>query len=432
MPVFFRLRPLFLLCLLLSPGVTLAREQHDPPTPYGLNYYRASTQAAEPAVRILRSAPEAARYRSQVEAAELAHGPYSPLLGETLADEAIYLEQQGDHEAAINSLRRAVHVTRINDGLHSAMQLPLVRRLFDNYLAVGDLEMADDTQQYLYFLGTQSQQLLSPEKVAAALELANWRRQTWLVELHDRNLKRWYNSYQLIDDALDELQKQELEQAPLELLEPLSYAQLRHLYLLGEGEFGLREELQLTLNRSSADEANQQMSREERQLQHLQQGAYSLGRKLLEQLSQAHGQAGGRRGQARAELYLADWHIWHNRSTRAGEHYRQSWQLLGDPELHYLREEWFAEPMELPLDDVFHADSQLLPAGTVWVPVRLRFAVSAQGKPRDIETLALAEQHEVLGYRIKRWLRAARYRPRVESGEPVASAVLEREYLVAE
>ena len=391
---------------------------------------RASSPASAPPVRTLRSAPEAARYRSRVEEAELGHGPYSPVLGETLADEAIYLEQQGNNEAAIDSLRRAVHVTRINDGLHSVMQEPLVQRLFENYLAVGDLEMADDTQQYLYFLGHRAHGKLTPEGVAATLQLAEWRRKTWAVELHQRDLRRWHDSYQLLDDALDELREQ--DQQPVELLEPLSYAQLRHLYLLGEGEFGPREDLKLTLNRGFTDDPDQQLSHEERKLQYLQQGAYSRGRKLLEQLSQALADAGNRRGQARAELYLADWHIWHDRSRRALEHYRSSWQLLDDTKLHYLREEWFAEPVELPRDEVFHAGSQLHPANTVFVPVRLRFLVSKQGKSRGVETLALAEQHEVLGYRIKRWLRAARFRPAFDGVELLGSGLLEREYLVAD
>ena len=118
-----------LLLLLLPNSGLLARDQNSPPTPYGLRYHLASDTDSADLPVLLRSAPEAARYRQQVEDAELADGPYSPMLAETLTDEASYLEQHGNHEAAIVSLRRAVHVTRINDGLHSGMQLPMVRRL---------------------------------------------------------------------------------------------------------------------------------------------------------------------------------------------------------------------------------------------------------------------------------------------------------------
>ena len=430
MPVSRHFHLSVLLCFLLMPGIAVARDQKSVPTPYGLKYYRASAVTPRPAARVLQSAPDAANYRRQVEDAELANGPYSPVLGEMLSGEASYLEQRGNHEAAIDSLRRAVHVTRINDGLHSPMIVPLVRRLYSNYLVVGDREMADDAQQYLFFLARESWDELSPEGVAATVELADWRRKTWLVELFNRDVRRWYQSYQLIDDAMDELRLREDPQ--LELLEPLTYAQLRQLYLLGEGEFGLSEEVQMALGRRFTEDQNQQLSHEERQLQLLQKNAYSRGRKLLEALSQAQREAGNRRAQARAELYLADWHIWHNRSTRAAKHYRQCWQLLTDSELRYLREEWFDEPKELPVDEVFFAGPQLQDANTVYVPINLRFTVSARGKPGAIDTLSLGEEYEGLGYRLQRWLRAARFRPLLDEGEMVDSTLLEVEYLVAD
>lgn len=419
---------LFLSLLLLLPCILSAREQGRMPAPYGLDYFRRPAPGAEEPVVLLRSAPEARRYENLVEDAELAAGPYSEQLGESLIEESAYLEQLGNHEAAIASLRRAIHVTRINDGLHSDLQIPLVRRLLGNYLNIGELESADDAQQYLNFLALKSYPYLSPEGVAATVELSDWRRQAWLVELHDRDMKRWYQSYKLADDALEKLN--ELDPMPAELLASLTYANLRQLYVLGEGEFGMREEIQLALGRGFADEREQQMSNEERLLQMLQKGSYARGRKRLEALAAVQRDAGNTTGEARAQLYLGDWHIWNDRSSRAIEHYARAWHLVQDPGLQSLRELWFEEVQELPVDDVFHAPRQMQPADAVNVPIRLRFVVSDRGKAGEVEIVELDEEHEALGWRMKRILRASRFRPLLRGGKPVDSTVLEREYLV--
>lgn len=419
---------LLLLSLLLLPCGLSARDQSRVPTPYGLDYFRRPAPGAEEPVVLLRSAPEAARYRNLVEDTELEEGPYSPRLGETLIEEAVYLEQHGNHEAAIDSLRRAIHVTRINDGLHSAMQIPQVRRLLGNYLSIGELESADDAQHYLNFLALKAHPTLSPQGVAATVELSDWRRQTWLVKLHDRDMKHWYETYKLADEALEQLNEQ--DPVPVELLARLTYANLRQLYVLGEGEFGLREELQLALGRSFADEREQQISNEERMLKMLQKGSYARGRKRLEALVAAQKAAGNVAGEARAELYLADWHIWNDRSKRSLEHYASAWHLVQDPGLQSLRKLWFDDAQELPVDEAFLAHRQMQPADAVTVPMTLRFSVSDQGKARDVEVVELAEEHEAKGWRVKRLLRAARFRPLLQAGTPIDSPVLLREYLV--
>ena len=54
-------------------------------------------------------------------------GAYDPRLQEVLWNDAVGLQQNGNHQEAIEKLKRAAHLSRVNDGLDAKSQLPFVR-----------------------------------------------------------------------------------------------------------------------------------------------------------------------------------------------------------------------------------------------------------------------------------------------------------------
>ena len=111
-------------------------------------------------------------------------GAYDPRQQETLWNEAIYLQSNGQHSEAIEKLKRAAHLSRINDGLNAKSQLPYLRAEIVSHRALEQLAMADERQAYLSRI--ESTTIPSgPEKVEALLAQAEWHQYALLQDIDE-------------------------------------------------------------------------------------------------------------------------------------------------------------------------------------------------------------------------------------------------------
>ena len=97
-------------------------------------------------------------YDEQLEQAQDAAGPYGQGLVEPLYSKGYHYRSQGDYDEAIETYLRALHVTRINDGLTSKRQKPILRELMAAYRDSGQPRSLDQDYEYLfrlYDLGTE-------------------------------------------------------------------------------------------------------------------------------------------------------------------------------------------------------------------------------------------------------------------------------------
>ena len=392
---------------LLFIAETQALGRDELPEAFGMRFFRAD--ALEPsALPPLQSAPEAEAWLRRVQEREWAQGPYGSGISETLLDAANYFHSRGDYRSAIVHWRRAVHLIRVNNGLYSRLQLPTLQRLLETYLALGDLESADEIQGYLYFLSGQNNPTGSPAHIAATVTWVDWERQRWLREPDPDDPGELLSLWRLLEQ---ETREDEERRLTVDQLEPLVLAQLRTLYVIEISDFGLDRETELMIGRQygTAQEPNVDRSH----IQVLQEGAYARGRQRLEALDErlaAEGLAGRR---AALHRILGDWHQWHGQSQRAAEAYLESWRLLDAAGQRELREAWYDEPVELPTEEVL-----------------ARFDVTERGKLRAIETAPRDPEQKSSALRLYRMLRDTRFRPRLVDGEPVVTPGLEREYRV--
>ena len=112
-------------------------------------------------------------------------GAYDPRQQETLWNEAIYLQSSGQHNEAIEKLKRAAHLSRINDGLNAKSQLPYLRAEIASHRALDQLTMADERQAYLSRI--ESTTIPSgPEKVEALLAQAEWHQYALLQDIDEK------------------------------------------------------------------------------------------------------------------------------------------------------------------------------------------------------------------------------------------------------
>ncbi len=392
-------------------------EQSPAPTPFGLRYYY--TDAVQQALQGLPSAVQ----EGQQPAAEIAwhNGPYHPQRVVSLSEQAHYHEGRGDHGSAIVSLRRAVHLTRVNYGLHSGLQIPLLQRLNRNYLAGGQWQAADDTRSYLYRIQQRTLPQGGPEHIEASLDFVDWQRQVWLLELGKSSPRRLLDAWDILDDLSAAVPS--MAEWPLPVLERLTATRMRLRYLLGQ----IRVEIEDPFPGSRDSRLVPELTIEQRRLQTLQRSSYSGGRQDLQRLLQRQQKEGAGLAIAATRVALGDWHLWHNRGSRAAEEYREAWRESSSEEGLVWRQRWLQQPWELPAGDVFFAPLSLRLESAQQTEVSTSFRVDRRGRVRQVEPGATGQS---LHSRLSRWLRAARFRPAMAGGVPLDDVPVQRNYTV--
>ena len=130
----------------------------------------ATDQDERGALEVLRSIDA---YLEAVTALEVESGPFSPDLIELLIDLGSQYQQAGEHEEAIEIFQRAEHISRVNNGLYHPDQYASIEKMVDSYMAMGDVESANDKQRYLVYLNRQHHGDTSTDALPYVVNLAD-------------------------------------------------------------------------------------------------------------------------------------------------------------------------------------------------------------------------------------------------------------------
>ncbi len=132
-------RLFFLLALWLCTPVLLA--QNDPESS------AADQQSAEEQAQAMALARELEQRYGGIESLRETVGIYHPSLAEAYVDLAIFLRENGRYEEAADVNDQALQITRINSGLYSEDQLPIIQALLANHGALRDWDEVDKYQE---------------------------------------------------------------------------------------------------------------------------------------------------------------------------------------------------------------------------------------------------------------------------------------------
>jgi hypothetical protein len=115
-----------------------------------------------------------ARYEAMLKTQEQAGNAYALSLRETLLALAAVHEQQGNYKAATPLYARALHLSRVNDGLFNLQQEELIQRQFNNYYQQGDLVAADEQQRYWFYVAKKVYGETSAALIPILKKYADW------------------------------------------------------------------------------------------------------------------------------------------------------------------------------------------------------------------------------------------------------------------
>ena len=403
--------------------------------PYGEHFVRVGKTwpDAAPPLRSPEAVPQLDLDRDEYERrlvqVESAGGPYSDGLTEPLLGLARYHRGQGELETALALNQRALHLLRVNDGLYSERQIPLVREQLQLYREAGDFNALDQRYDYFFRLYGSGRPPYSELRLQATLEYLRWQREALRSGLdEDGAQRRLLNLYELNRDLMEAAMTAPGVNSQMRM--KLGLSQLRNLYLLMDRVQAPVEDLfGVAGNRSGVGYPGGELQDfHNARLQALRSTGLAKGRALVNGLLEE--QPGiAVRDRARLHLELADWYQWNGLRSSAMEHYRSAFDILTDAQETALLGQWMGQAVELPDNGAFWQATRFQ-ADEESAVITASFRVNSRGRAREVQTLANTAEDARFATRLRRQLQATYFRPRFEAGEPVETVTSERQYRV--
>jgi hypothetical protein len=147
-----------------------------------------------------------AGYRILIDEITVDQGNFSLALVEPLIGLSRSLLKTGDVDAAEQAARRAQHLYHRNDGVLAIGQVDAIKLLVQYYLRIGQPALADQQQQFAYYLATR-QGYNSEDLLPAGYELADWYKETGQYRAARRTLERIIEQYTPQPSAADAVNK---------------------------------------------------------------------------------------------------------------------------------------------------------------------------------------------------------------------------------
>lgn len=317
------------------------------------------------------------------------------------------------HTDALEHYGEAVHLQRVNHGLHDISQVPLLDRMTEIHAEQQSWEQANQLQEYAYYIHQRTHGTDSMALLPGLYRMAAWYEHLGAV----------YSARSLYEQAVS-LVEQQAGDDSARLIEPL-----RKLAATYRKE---RHPTDSVPTRDSApsfrvSSGNRPMTDRERHLQHAPLNPYGAGERALEravELQQAHGDDAA--GEVELMLELADWYLLFNRWNQAQATYleaRERWLNIPEQERDQAEEKPPAllnapVPLVFPLPRPPRPSSGDAPLVRQEGHIELSYDVTERGQLRNLE-ITSSQPPDLMDIRVRRALRAARFRPSFDASEPV-------------
>ncbi len=365
-----------------------------------------------------------ANYENSLQDIEAAGGAWDPALIEQLSALGNLQQQLGDYAAAVETFDRAMHVNRINGGLHTTDQIPIVEELIESYMAVEDWESADLYYNYLFFIQTKAFGPEDPRMIPVFAQLAEWHMQAFSLGYGGEALGLRLSNAQILFDVAARMVFLHFGSSD-ERFVPYLRNIADSAYLVAQNP-----EIMSAIDRATFRNTQELLAARLNQPQPVAPAGYRVGESALQEVVAAYERAGDDVfALAEAHANLGDWYIVFERRRIADEHYKQAWDLLAEQENgEELLNRLFGQVTPLPTfvtepRAILRRGTELLsPADLQEGMADLSFTVTRNGSVRNV-VLLTEETPENTGQvtRVARELRQSRFRPIVVDGAAVES-----------
>tara|TARA_B110000858_G_scaffold198464_1_gene265348 strand:+ start:15084 stop:16472 length:1389 start_codon:yes stop_codon:yes gene_type:complete len=364
------------------------------------------------------------QYNSTVEDIERDGGAWDGGLVEELASLGRLQQQQGDHSAAIETLDRAIHVNRINSGLNTLEQVPVVERLIQSQMALGNWGQVDTYTNYLFHVQQKAYGFDDPRFIPVIERLATWNIQAFNISYGDLRGVRLRESLLLFNMAVRMVGMHFGKADP-------RFVNFQKIIVNSSYLIGSNPELLMEINDPENRNRQEKFAEKMHVPRRVETSGFRSGeRALIEIATFYQEQSEDPYVLAEAITHLADWYLIFDQTRDALKRYKIAWDILQDLEnSEELTERLFGDVVPVPL---FTSSIELPDAfyrnGDGSGPLEFDYAdlifdVTSKGEVRNVEIVS--EETEDNRQRLSKLRRVAlssRFRPRIVDGVPQSSS----------
>lgn len=341
---------------------------------------------------------------SAIESIERRSNRYNPALTQPLLVLGDALAGVGDTVGAFGAYDRALHVTRVNHGLHHPSQVQIVYREARLLAKGGEFKRANSRHEYAYGILLRSYGGDHPALLPGMFALADWYMSNYNI----------FSARALYEHAAA-LAKTHFGSDHA--------ARLRALRSFAATYRNERFPPFYTRRRDGGSGVGSYTGFQYRGVNAAGVNSFAKGeRALIEVVNAVQGRGDADSQEvAKAMLELGDWFLMFEKHRRARSLYHRVWQLM--EEEPSLREHTFKKPttlyMPLPKDPQ-RPDGMGGDAARTGV-VELSIDVDERGLVSRIDTLR-SEPKDLMDFKVRRAVKRARYRPAFDGDAPLATS----------
>ncbi len=392
--------PVYWLALLLCAGPTLARADGKGGGP----------EADSPGIDV-------APFVQSIADIERRHGAVDHRLSEHFLGLGLAHRANGNTDDAASAFRQALHVNRVNKGLHHLVHVPIVDLLIESYAALGDWKAVERQHRYRYWIHRRETDAGSNDFVGAALTFAAWQTQAYDFETGVSAFRHIRDAQDALSAAIERIES-DRPQYDAQLLTVLNAQALAHLNLAVH--MSTTKDDPVAGGSTTGDDFSDIIARRNIIVESFIRGKEALDRVVsLTEIPASEIQHG------LALANRADWDLIFDRTQASAKTYREAYEQLKSAGLseNELTTE-FGSPRrmsEFSLERRENSDGELQPTDQPYVTAS--FDVSKTGTVRNVEVLdahPVDDRNNIR--RARTTLRATRFRPGIGGDGPIETS----------
>lgn len=369
-------------------------------------------------------------YEKVIQELQKSHGVYYEPIGEELIGLGLAYKNLGQYKEALQALNRSLYINRINHGLHNPNQVPLLELVIEINTALGDWEALDRNYHYLYWVNRRTYGENDPRLLPVIDRLGLWNLNAYSLESNPIPFKHLLTADSLFHDAVKIIETNYGQYDP-RLINPLYGIAMTNYRIASHASSSMDFDEIRTSTRSLY--RMERMLEEQEARQELISDSYRTGKKAILRITDIYANNPELPPDAHgiALIHLGDWYLLFNRRMTAGETYEIAYAKLKESGMQPEDiDSLFSTPRSLPAlrPPIEHREEE---DNSPYVIAR--FDVSKNGQARNIEIIeSNLPENKLLIRQAKRTIAATRFRPKIEDGQPVATAGVNIKYVIHE
>lgn len=343
---------------------------------------------------------ELSRIESQFDA-------YDPAIAEVSRDIADRLVERGRYSDALIAYRRTLHILRINNGLDTEQQIPVLENIVQTHYRAGEMEEAGETLDRLSLVYSKNYGEMNSGLIPHLISRGKWHLSAFYSGGGANNVRHLQEASHAYSRVVEIRERNNMQ------YDPSIYGALSTINY----DMAVIFENSQALGASASSSESQRAT-----FQSFGADSYRRGKRLLERGLIEASSSPNPQHRVLALVYLADWEQLFRRRFTAREMYIQAHlEIQALPEDNQLRS-LLDTPTILPsfVDSSGEPD---FPKRIESYPVAVTMEISAWGTSRNVILNSEAQEVQTRNIRAERLaVRRANgslFRPRIENGEAV-------------